>query len=285
MLFCQLVKAQSIPALHSTSVGRLSRDHSAPPTKAINLDHSLNYLLLNSANVQPPEQPSSSTSSSSLVSSLHTADLTRQNHPPLNAVDNAVSQSHPHIVSHSPTVCTDTVTQVKVAHTAVQTDHGNDPVVVPSVSSQSVTAMTSSEFDNKMEQMMATALLNAKDTVNTIEAISQSLMKCVSRETSLMTIPLQQPLTSTQCVANNQGVANSQDMVNTPRTTTIQELTNSHNSQYNNLMDTRTHITPSGPTPRSHADHVISSQQHSYTLYDTGHHEDTSLYLNRQVFH
>ena len=279
------MKAQSIPVLHSNSVGQWSRDHSAPPTKAINLDHSLNYLLLNSTNnnVQPQERPSSSTSSSSLISSLHTADLTQRNHPSSNVVDNAVPQSCPHTVSHSPVACSDTVAQVKVAHTAVQTDHGNDPVVIPSVSSQSVTAMTSSEFDNKMEHMMATALLNAKDTVNTIEAISQSLMmKSVSREASLMTIPLQQPLTSTQCVANNQGVTNSQDMVNTHRMTTIHELTNSHNSQHNsNLMDARTPITPSGHTPRSQADHVISSQQNNYTLYDTGHHEDTSLYLNR----
>lgn len=239
--------------------------------------------MLNSVNnIQPPEHPSSSTSSSSLISSLHTTDLTQQNHPPSNAVDNAVPQSH-----LSPAACSDTITQVKVAHTAVQTDHHDDPVVVPSVSSQSITAMTSSEFDNKMEHMMATALLNAKDTVNTIEAISQSLMKSVSRESSLMTIPLQ-PLTSTQCVANNQGVANSQDKVNTPRMITIQELSNSHNSQYNsNLMDTRTCVTPSGHTPRSHdvitshGDQVISSQQHSYTLYGIGHHEDTSLYLNR----
>ena len=277
------MKVQSIPVFHSASVGRWSGDHSAPPIKAINLDHSLNYLLTSANNnVEPPEQPSSSTSSSSLISSLHTTDLTQQNHPPSSVVGNSIPQPHLHIVSHSPAACSDTVTQaVKVAHIAVQTDHGNVPVV-PSISSQSVTAMSSSEFDNKMEHMMTTALLNAKDTVNTIEAISQSLlMKSVSRESSLMSIPLQHQLTSTQCVANNQGVAYSQDVINTPRMTTIQELANSHNSQNGNLMDSRTHITPSGHTPRSHADHVITSQQHSYTLYNTGHHEDTSLYLNR----
>ena len=243
-------------------------------------------------NVQPPEHPLSSTSSSSLVSSLQTTDFTpsQQNHPPSIVVDKPVPQSHPHTEPHPSAACSDTgTTQVKLAHTAVQTDHCSVPVV-PLVSSQhSLTTMTSSEYDHKMEHMMATALLNAKDTVNTIEAISQSLlMKSVSRESSLMTIPLQHPLTSTQCVANNQGVANnqavanSQDVVNTPRMTTIQELTNSHNSQnHGNQMDTRTHVTPSGHAPRSHANHVTMSPEHSYTLYNTGHHEETSLYLNR----
>ena len=260
-----------------------SRDHSAPPTTAINLDHSLNYLLHSAdRKVEPLERPSSSTSSSSLISSLHTTDLTLSqqllNHPPSSVADNSVAQSHP-LEPHPPAVCNDTGVQtIKVIDTAVQTDQCGVPVV-PSVSSHhSVTTMTSSEFDHKMEHMMATALLNAKDTVNTIEALSQSLlMKSVSRESSLMT--LQQPLTSTQCVANNQAVANSQHVANTPRVTTIQEP--HHSPQGNsNQMDTGTHVTSSGHTPGSHANHVITSQ-HNYTLYNTGHHNDTSLYFNR----
>jgi len=133
--------------------------------------------------------------------------------------------------------------------------------------------MTSIEFDHKMENMMATALLNAKDTVNTIEAISQSLlMKSVSRESSLMT--LQHPTTSTQlCAVNNQALANSQEVFNAPRMTTIQEATNSQDShvQENN----RTAVTS------THTDHMIPSSQHNYTLYDTTQNDETTIYLNR----
>lgn len=213
---------------------------------------------------------------------MHTNDLT-DSQPPAVA-DNCLP--HPHLPLHTepclPAAHSDSGTQtVTVTHTAVQTDDSNIPVI-PSTSHHSMITMTSSEFDQKMEHMMATALLNAKDTVNTIEALSQSLLlKNVSRENSFATLPVQQQLTSTQYVANNQGVANSQDVVNTPRMTTILELTNPHASrQYtSNQMDTSTHVTPSGHTSRSHANHM--TPQHSYTLYDSGHHEDNSLYLTR----
>lgn len=169
-----------------------------------------------------------------------------------------------------------------VTESAVQTDQSIIPPVVSTIASQpSVITMTSSEFDQKMEHMMATALLNAKDTVNTIEALSQSLLlKNVSRESSFTT--LQQQLTSTQRVANNQAVANSQDVVNTPRMTTIEEPANSHISQEYTNHQMNTNVSLSGHTPRSHANHVITPPQHNYTLYDTEHHhEDTSLFLTR----
>lgn len=284
---------------------QLSRDHSAPSTAVVNLDHSLNYLLHSTDNnVQPPWYPSSSTSSSSLVSSLHTTDLTisqqLDDQPPSAIVDNCVPQPNLSVQPHSSAAYCDTGVQtIMVTHTGVQTDQYG---VVPAVSShQSVTAMSSSEFDHKMEHMMATALLNAKDTVNTIEALSQSLLlKNVSRESSLITVPLF--TSSAQGVANNKGVGNSQNVTendgaansqdvtnnkgvtNTPRLTTSQELANTSLEYTNNQMDARTHVAPSGHTHgSSHADHMISPPQHSYTLYDTTgcHHEDTSLYLNR----
>ena len=264
------MQAQSIPVLHSSSIGEGSRDHIAPPTTAINLDHSLNYLLQSANKVQLPECASSSTSSSSLISSLHTTDLapSQQHHPPLSIADDSITQS-PRTEPYPSAGFSDAV---KLTHTAVQTDHCNIPVVSSASSQHSMlTTMTSSEFDHKMENMMATALLNAKDTVNTIEAISQSLlMKSVSRESSLMAI--QHPMISTQpYMANNQAVANSQEVFNTPRMTTIQELTSSQYSQENN----RTAVTS------THTDHMIPSSQQNYTLYDSTHYDDTTIYLNR----
>ena len=275
---------------HSASVDQWSHDHPAPPTTVVNLDHSLNYLLHSTnGTVQPVGHPSSPTSSSSLISSLQTADITSQQllHQQQPTVANTpASQPHPPVHSelHTYPACSNTGTQT-VTHTAVQTEQCDTVPVV--TSQQSVITMTSSEFDQKMEHMMATALLNAKDTVNTIEALSQSLLlKTVSRESSFMN--LQHQLTSTQCVANNeaaannQGVANSQGVTNTPRMTTIQELTNSHTLQEctGNQMKTRT--SQSGHTP--HVDHMTSSpQQHSYTLYNTADHhdDDDSTYLTR----
>ena len=293
------MQARSIPVLQSASADQhlqLSRDHSAPSTAVVNLDHSLNYLLHSiNSNVQPPQYPSSSTSSSSLVSSLHTTDLTMSQQlddQPPSAVDNCVPQPNLSVQPHSSAAYCDTGVQtIMVTHTGVQTDQYG---VVPAVSShQSVTAMSSSEFDHKMEHMMATALLNAKDTVNTIEALSQSLLlKNVSRESSLITVPLftsaqgvanSQNVTENDGVANSQNVTNNKGVANTPRMTTIQELANT-SLEYTNQMDARTHVAPSGHTHgSSHADHMISPPQHSYTLYDTTgcHHEDTSLYLNR----
>ena len=282
---------KTISVFRSASAGphlQSSHDHPAPPTTVVNLDHSLNYLLQpTSSDVQPPECPSSSTLTSSLVSSLHTIDDQEQ----ATAVDHSLLTPHllePYLTSGHSDVAVQTKT---VTDSAVQTEQCN---IVPATSShQSVITLTSSsDFDQKMEHMMATALLNAKDTVNTIEALSQSLLlKNVSRESSFMNLPLHHQMTSTQCVANNEGVANSQDVANTPRMTTIQELANSHTSQYNsNQVNVRTHVAPSyHPTTSSHADHttshadhMITPPQHNYTLYDTkSHHDDNSLYLNR----
>lgn len=273
----------NIPAFNSAPVGshfQWSHDYSAPPTTVVNLDHNLNYLLQSTnSNTQPLEHCSSSTSTSSLVSSLHTANITPSQQPPT-----VVSQPHPpvHVEPRPSPVCSssDAGTQtMMVAHTAVQTvDQYN---VIPVVCSQQ--SVGSSEFNDKMEQMMATALLNARDTVNTIEALSQSLLMktTVSREPSFITAP---QLTSTQHVANNQEVTNSKDVTNTPGMTTIQELTNSHTLQEctSNQMDIRTCVPPSGHTPKSHANYMITPAELNYTLYDTSrHHEDTSLYLNR----
>ena len=282
---------KTIPVFRSASAGphlQSSHDHPAPPTTVVNLDHSLNYLLQpTNSNVQPPECLSSSTSISSLVSSLHTMDDQELS----TAVDHSVPTPRllePHLTSGRSDVAVQTRT---LTDSAVQTDRCN---IVPLTSSHQsvITSTSSSDFDQKMEHMMATALLNAKDTVNTIEALSQSLLlKTVSRESSFVNVPLHHQMTSTQCVANNEGVANSQDVANTPRMTTIQELANSHTSQYNShQVDERTHVTPSGhPNTSSHADHMtshanhmITPPQHNYTLYDTGHHhDDNSLYLNR----
>ena len=84
---------------------------------------------------------------------------------------------------------------------------------------------------------------------------------------------------------NNEGVANSQDVANKPAgVTTTQELTNSHISQEysGNQMDNRSHVSPSGHAPTSHAGHMITPPKHNYTLYDSQYyHKDASLYLNR----
>ena len=275
----------SIPVFRSASAGphlQCSHDHPAPPTTVVNLDHSLNYLLQpNNGDVQPPAKClSSSTSTSSLVSSLHTAD--NQELP--TALDHSVPTPRlleQHLISG----CSDVAVQTKtVTETAVQTDQCN--IVPPTSSHQTVIPLTlSSDFDQKMEHMMATALLNAKDTVNTIEALSQSLLlKSVSRESSFMSVPLHHQMTCSQCVTNIEGVTNSQDVANTPRMTTIQEPANSHAAQYNTIpVDARTHGTLSGHTPiSSHADHMVTSAQHNYTLYDTrSHHDNNSLSLNR----
>jgi len=263
------------------------------------MDQGLNYVL--GDDVLTRQSSSSSTVSllSSVTSPLHLSDIASQPsvsiaasqpHPPSEphrstsskASPLADSQPRPHFASSSS--CTDTATQTMV-HTGVQTEHYHHAPVKPSQLSSTSLAVSSQEY-SKMEKLMATALLNAKDTINTIETLSQSLLlRNISREASLTSVPpgsYVQHVTYSQEVANNpvvsvannqtlvdvinsQNVANNQAVVNTHIVTNSQDVANTPiqapcAQDSSNLQDT-----VMTPPSQSHDDHV---PQHNYPLYD-----------------
>ena len=283
------------------------------------MDHGLNYPLGDDVITR---QSSSSTVSSlsSITSPLHLSDITTAPQPPASTAVSqprpaanskasplASTQPHPHL-AYSSSSCIDTATQT-VVHTGVQTEfyHTTPVTTIPvQPSQQSVTSLAvSSQEYSKMEQLMATALLNAKDTINTIETLSQSLLlKNVSREASLTVMPpgsYSQHVTYSQDVTNNPVVsmATVQDVVNNPVVVNMRGVTNnpavvnthsvtnkpvvtitqeqSANTQENDHLQS-TLITPPSS---SHANHMATPPQHNYTLYNDVTHltEDDSYRL------
>ena len=160
---------------------------------------------------------------------------------------------------------------------------------------------------------MATALLNAKDTINTIETLSQSLLlRNVSREVSLATIPPEsytQHVTypqdvakkpavnaiTVQDVANNsalvnvtcsQDVANNSTVVNAQSVTYSQDVANkpvvmtiTQDQAANSQEDTHLQNTVMTTPTSSHVNHMATPPQHNYMLYnDVTHHTEDDTY-------
>jgi len=277
------------------------------------MDQGLNSSLVDDVITR---QSSSSTVSSlsSITSPLHLSDIAASQPP----ASTAASQPHPPSELHLPTSCkaspltssqpcpqfasssscTDTATQT-VVHTGVQTEHyhATPATVIPSQQSVASLAVSSQEY-SKMEKLMATALLNAKDTINTIETLSQSLLlRNVSREASLASMPpgsYTQHVTYSQDVTNNptvsvatvqdvvnhhtpmdkSNVINSQEVANNPAP--FNARTNSQDAASTPVVTIQTstqdsshlqNIAMTPPSP-SHGNHMVTPPQHNYTLYN-----------------
>lgn len=277
------------------------------------MDRGLNYPLANDVITR---QSSSSSTVSSITSPLHLSDIAASQPP----ASTAASQPHPPCELHLPTSkaspltssqpcpqfassssCTDTATQTMV-HTGVQTEnyHATPVTVLPSQpSQQSVASLAvSSQEYSKMEKLMATALLNAKDTINTIETLSQSLLlRNVSREASLASMPpgsYTQHVTYSQDVTNNptvsvatihdvvnhhtlvdkSNVMSSQDVANNPALFNAQK-TNSQDAANTPVVTMQTsqdssHLQNTAMTPPSpsRGNHMVTPPQHNYMLYN-----------------